>query len=308
MTREGSFYAHGKLLLTGEYLVLDGALALALPTRYGQSLKVDLATNGLLKWQSFDHHGDVWFDFEMPMAEFHYFKPKDALSRRLLQVLRVAKKLNPHFLANSLGYFFQTHLGFPRAWGLGTSSTLLYNMARYAQIDPFTLAFKTFGGSGYDIACAGASSPLTYQLASDVPKVQDVDFKPLFKENLYFVYLNQKQQTSDGIGDYQQAMCQKNTREKQLLVAKITELTQGLLKSKSLGDFEHIIQQHEMVIAHLLNVPTVQSRLFADYWGKIKSLGAWGGDFILATGNRQTPAYFKEKGYATVLSYEQMFG
>lgn len=30
--------ANGKLLLTGEYLVLDGALSLAFPTRKGQTL------------------------------------------------------------------------------------------------------------------------------------------------------------------------------------------------------------------------------------------------------------------------------
>ena len=34
------FYAHGKLLLTGEYAVLDGALSLALPTQYGQRMEV----------------------------------------------------------------------------------------------------------------------------------------------------------------------------------------------------------------------------------------------------------------------------
>ena len=35
-----AFYSHGKLLLTGEYLVLDGALALAVPCKLGQSLTV----------------------------------------------------------------------------------------------------------------------------------------------------------------------------------------------------------------------------------------------------------------------------
>ena len=34
------FYSHGKLLITGEYLVLDGAKALAVPTVFGQDLSV----------------------------------------------------------------------------------------------------------------------------------------------------------------------------------------------------------------------------------------------------------------------------
>ena len=33
-----TFYSNGKLLITGEYVVLDGAKALALPTKYGQNL------------------------------------------------------------------------------------------------------------------------------------------------------------------------------------------------------------------------------------------------------------------------------
>ena len=35
------FYSHGKFLLTGEYLVLKGALALALPLKLGQSMTVE---------------------------------------------------------------------------------------------------------------------------------------------------------------------------------------------------------------------------------------------------------------------------
>ena len=37
------YYSYGKFLLTGEYLVLKGALALALPLKLGQSLQVSLA-------------------------------------------------------------------------------------------------------------------------------------------------------------------------------------------------------------------------------------------------------------------------
>jgi mevalonate kinase len=36
-----TFYSNGKLLITGEYLVLDGATAFALPTKIGQNLIVE---------------------------------------------------------------------------------------------------------------------------------------------------------------------------------------------------------------------------------------------------------------------------
>ena len=44
-----TFNAHGKLLLTGEYFVLDGALALALPCKLGQSMSI----------QPFESHDSV---------------------------------------------------------------------------------------------------------------------------------------------------------------------------------------------------------------------------------------------------------
>jgi hypothetical protein len=50
-----TFYSNGKLLLTGEYVVLDGAEALALPTRFGQNLKVKQGVTQELKWLSLIH-------------------------------------------------------------------------------------------------------------------------------------------------------------------------------------------------------------------------------------------------------------
>jgi hypothetical protein len=52
-----------------------------------------------------------------------------------------------------MGYNITTHLNFPKKWGLGTSSTLINNIAQWLQIDAFTLLNNSFGGSGYDIAC-----------------------------------------------------------------------------------------------------------------------------------------------------------
>jgi len=38
----------------------------------------------------------------------------------------------------------------------------------------------------------------------------------------------------------------------------------------------------------------------------VKSLGALGGDFILAVGDKNTPKYFKEKDFETVITYSQL--
>ena len=44
---------------------------------------------------------------------------------------------------------------------------------------------------------------------------------------------------------------------------------------------------------------------FKDFKGEIKSLGAWGGDFILASGD-DSPSYFKSKGYKTIIKFDDM--
>ena len=60
------YYANGKLLLTGEYLVLDGALALALPTKLGQSLTVEKTNGDNLIWESLDSKSYAWFQHSYP--------------------------------------------------------------------------------------------------------------------------------------------------------------------------------------------------------------------------------------------------
>ena len=57
-----TFYSNGKLLITGEYVVLDSAKALALPTKFGQSLVVKSGENQQIKWASFDSDKSIWFE------------------------------------------------------------------------------------------------------------------------------------------------------------------------------------------------------------------------------------------------------
>ena len=53
----------------------------------------------------------------------------------------------------------------------------------------------------------------------------------------------------------------------------------------------------------------VKNKIFPDFWGAIKSLGAWGGDFVLATSSKDeatTKDYFNSKGYHTVLLFSEL--
>ena len=294
------FYSNGKLLISGEYAVLDGAKSLAMPTRFGQSLEVSVLDVPILIWESFTCEKQLWFQAEIQLSELHT-ESADPKLATLKNILIAAQELNPEFLNDGNGVFAQTFLTFPNEWGLGTSSTLINNIASWARVDAFQLLQNSFGGSGYDIACAQNETPITYQITNNKPSVDAVTFDNNFLDNIYFVYLNQKQDSKEGIQLY------RNTKgEKIQLCENISEITEKIIKSRSLNEFESLLKKHEQLIGDFLNIIPLQQQLFQDYPGAIKSLGAWGGDFILVTGDKQTPNYFSERGFETVISYRDM--
>ncbi|MFI0430808.1 GYDIA family GHMP kinase [Mariniflexile sp. HMF6888] len=301
-----TFYSNGKLLITGEYVVLDGALSLAVPTRFGQSLNIELINESKLIWKSFDANGVCWFEnsFELETREMlKQVQHDDAISQRIVQILKAAKTLNPDFLSSKNGFKISTYLTFPKNWGLGTSSTLINNISQWAHVNAFELLEKTFGGSGYDIACAQNNTPITYQLQplGDTKEINSVSFNPSFKDCLYFVYLNRKQNSRDGIATYN-----ANKHHLVSVISSINTITSLIIDCQNLEDFEALINKHEQIISNMIKQTTVKSIFFNDFKGSIKSLGAWGGDFILATSKENPTAYFKEKGFDVVIPYDDM--
>lgn len=303
-------YSNGKLLLTGEYVVLDGGKSLAIPTKFGQDLVIEKIEEPQLIWGSFTHTGACWFEasFDLPKlrltsATFDSDKEgsTEFIAETLQNILQEARKLNPDFLQTENGYIVKTNLTFPQNWGLGSSSTLINNIAYWAKVDAYTLLWNAFSGSGYDIACAQHSTPIFYQLENKTPRVQKVDLNPRFADELFFVYLNQKQNSRDGIAQYR-----KNNSTIQSEIAQISDLSDAFIKTTSTNDLNKIIVEHEKMISSIIKLEPVKKKLFNDYFGEIKSLGAWGGDFVLATGNEDTLNYFKQKGYSTVLPYKEM--
>jgi len=298
-----SFYSNGKLLLTGEYAILDGAKGLALPTKFGQYLSLSHSESENFIWNSLDENDAIWFSSEFSKNRLETIHTSDPeVAHRLSQILVAAKKLNPLFSPNTDEVnTVKTKVTFPRDWGLGTSSTLIANIATWAEINPYELLEATFGGSGYDIACATHKSPITYQRNGFSPNIQEVNFKPNFEDRLFFVYLNEKKNSRDAITSYRNLNFNKTE-----LLSTINNITDKILSCTSLKEFEHLLNQHEKILSKTLQVPTIKSTLFADYSHTIKSLGAWGGDFVLAIGTENDMVYFKNKGYHTILPYQKM--
>lgn len=299
-----TFYSNGKLLITGEYLVLDGAKAFALPTKFGQNLIIEKGSNQEIHWESYDVDHSIWFKEILTFSEItNPLQPEtESVKNTLLAILHEAYLLNPKFINESEGYLITTELGFPKNWGLGTSSTLINNIGQWLQIDAFILLKNSFGGSGYDIACAQNNTPILYAIVEDKPIVEKVIFNPDFAENLYFVYLNKKQSSKVAIASYYN---NKNNHLEKNITTNNT-ITQAVIEATTLKSFAAAIEKHEIAMSNILEMKTVKEALFPDFKGVLKSLGAWGGDFILAISKENPKDYFASKGYETIIPYSEM--
>ena len=299
-----TYYSNGKLLITGEYVVLNGARALALPTKFGQNLIVEDSENDLIHWKSHDHDGSIWFEETISFSsiiEKEKFSEIYKIKNTLIEILHEAYKLNSNFVTKSNGYRITTELTFPKFWGLGTSSTLINNIAQWLDIDAYELLKNSFGGSGYDLACAQNDSAILYQLIEDKPVVETIDFHPDFTDKIYFIYLNKKQSSKEAIASYLEKQGSiENT------IIKINAITETIANSKEVKEFALALQKHEIEMSNVLELLTVQEALFKDFDGVIKSLGAWGGDFILAIAKEDPTNYFKDRGYGIVIPYGDM--
>jgi mevalonate kinase len=304
MDTKKTFYSNGKLLITGEYLVLDGAKAFALPTKFGQNLIIEENLNQEITWKSYDEDGSIWFEDTISFSEITNptLSEKESVKNTLIRILHQAYLLNSDFIHNTIGYSISTQLTFPKKWGLGTSSTLINNIAQWLQIDAFELLNNSFGGSGYDIACAQNDSPILYQLKQGKPKIEKAIFNPSFTENIYFVYLNKKQSSKTAIAKYKFNKSDNLDKD----IAKIDKITQDILHAKNNKTFTQAIEKHETIMSQILETATVKETLFFDFNGEIKSLGAWGGDFVMVFSEVNPITYFTSKGFSTIIPFKDM--
>ncbi|MHA6278582.1 GYDIA family GHMP kinase [Salinimicrobium sp. CAU 1759] len=301
------FHSYGKLLISGEYVVLDGATALALPTKFGQTLKVKEIEKPLIKWRSLENDGTVWFEDEFQTEDifdlqFSKANENNEVSKMLFLALHAAGSMNSEILKEGTGFEVITEVDFPRTWGLGTSSTLIANLAKWLQVNPFKLLDSTFGGSGYDVALGMYGTPLTFAKQGLENSILKTSFDPPFKDHLFFVHLNQKQDSRKAIEHYRRQ--EKSSLKR--AIEKTSAITHSMITCKDLREFELLVEIHENLISQLLGIQKVKTRLFSEYPGAIKSLGGWGGDFVLVSGNSQDMDYFRRKGFNTILTYDDM--
>ena len=301
---EYRYYSSGKLLITGEYLVLHGGLSLAVPTAAGQHLTViNRKQDDFLHWTS-NVLSKAWFHCILDPGTFNIVETNmPDIAHRLNLLLRAASELKGQSgWLKGISAF--SELGFDIEWGLGSSSSLISNIADWAGVDPFRLSGMTSRGSGYDVAAARANMPILYRKGISGQEIREVRFYPEFSDRLAFLYLGKKQNSSGSVKTFLD-----HTVVKEHQIGRISEISEKLTGPMSLMDYEDLLAEHERILSEILEKPRVKETFFPDYPGMVKSLGAWGGDFAqisLRSDLDSTREYFSNKGFSIVIPYTEM--
>lgn len=297
----GRIFSPGKLLLTSEYFVLDGALALAIPTKPGQEFFFDEIhdRNSEIIWQAY-HQEKLWLSIKINYRNWTILDTNvEAPAKFVVSVLQHVQDLSNIRFHKENSYFLKTNLQFPPDFGLGSSSTLMNNLAEWAEIDPFLLNELALGGSGYDIAVAQEKSPILYQTLPE-NKIMRIEFDPGFKNELIFIHLNQKQDSRDGIALY------RSKPRNNELIHELSEITKAVFLAKTIDEFTLYMNRHELLISSFLGIETAKEKYFPQYGGFIKSLGAWGGDFVLASKFGDYKKYFSDRNFTRIFEWRDL--
>ena len=288
-----SYKASCKLMLFGEYLVLRGSDSLAIPLTYSQIMAVEEAE--LTEWNSY-RDSDLWFQMKLDEKLEVVSTSSYETANELIKLFRAvqARKSDLSFKKK-----FTVIADFDLDWGIGSSSTLISLLSQWSGVDGLTLLNESFGGSGYDVACAGASGPIVYTMERGA---KDVSLSKNVTDHLLFVYSGNKQSSKDELKVFDKEGVEENA------VFKMNQIIEEAIKANSIERFETQIITSEELLSNVLNKPKLSEQKFSDYPYAIKSLGAWGGDFFLATFRNEKEAreYFTSKGLKVHYTYNEI--
>ncbi|MBX2932384.1 MAG: hypothetical protein KF781_10620 [Chitinophagaceae bacterium] len=293
-----NYAASGKLLLFGEYLVLRGSTCLAMPLSVGQNLSITNHSEQNIVWQCFDENKNCWLSIQLSNT-LQIIETTDTDKALIVQkLLQLIQKEKPTISLNNLHFKFE--INFNRAFGFGTSATLISLLSQWSGVDAYYLLAQTFEGSGYDIATAISTKPIIYSVKNKIEKT--FSLPPSITQYLLFVYLGKKQISSKEINAF------KHTTIHQQPINKMNEIVLSATQCNDIKQWEKLMNESEKMLSTILATITVKEKYFADYSYAIKSLGAWGGDFIMVTCRNidEAKKYFQQKNKQPIFTYNEL--
>lgn len=289
-----TYFASGKLMFFGEYLVLCGSKSLAVPLQKGQTLTIESNNSGII-WESYVNN-QRWFD-----AEFHenlsiMKSSNHEIAERLQNILRTIKSIGTEV---DFSGHFRMNADFNLNWGFGSSSTLISCLSQWSGVGAQELLSRTFGGSGYDVACSTVQNPIVYSVNKPL---ENVELNPAITDKILFVYLGNKQNSQKEVGKFKE----ENVSDSDVKI--MNSIIDKTIQAESIEEFEHQMNESEDLLSKVLNRSKIKELFFVDYPYSIKSMGAWGGDFFMATYRSLIEAkkYFSTLGYDTMFTYHEI--
>ena len=297
--------ARGKLLISAEYMVLHGSQALVLPLNKTQSLhKIKSGDRTRFSWNAYQGK-DLWFraDFRPSTLEIVTTSDREK-AEKLRLLLEALMELDPLFQRELHIWDVETRLDFSPEWGFGSSSTLTVLMAEWAGVNALDLHFMISEGSGYDVACAVADHAILYSLRDEEPHYEPVLFHPPQADQIHFVWLGSKQSTALHLREMAGRL--NPTREE---VNYFSKLTRDMLGARDLKEFRALMEEHEAKLSELTGQERVSQARFPGLQGSVKSLGAWGGDFVMIASEQEPGAlynYLDKLGFTTRFRFKDL--
>jgi mevalonate kinase len=298
-------YAHGKLLISAEYMVMHGSSALAVPLQMGQSLKRTRSDNrNRFLWNAL-YENRRWFHTTIDPLHLKIVDSSDPdRAIRLRNMLEACIELMPSFQKELFRWDVETSLEFSPQWGFGSSSTLTALLAEWAEVNPLDLHFMTARGSGYDVACAIADGPILYKIRDGSPHYRHIPFRPPFSEHIYFAWLGMKQDTEAHLKQIEEKF--KPGYEE---IHHFSRLTEQLVAATDVQTFGDLMKEHEEALSGILGMERISDNRLSSLPGRVKSLGAWGGDFVMILSHVREAdlfAYLHDRDIRVIFRYDDL--
>lgn len=271
-------------MLAGEYAVMCGVEALALPVKAGQWQHVwEMPAKGVSKlvWQSKDADGSVWFECRIDTDIMHISETShEEQAETLLKLLLCIKEQKPE-LFHHKNIRIETECEFDRSFGLGSSSTLVCNLAKWSGVNAYQLQERVLGGSGYDIAVGNLGKPLVYWRENAEPNWSAWHLPSELTREWYLAFPGQKQNSRESLNEVKLRL--EGMQSDVALLQQMNACIHAIKTPRSLPMLEAMLEMWQALLSQRLDLPRPYEilNLSPVRGGVCKYLGAWGGDVLL---------------------------
>lgn len=275
-------------MLCGEYAVIIGVEALALPVSLGQWMYVwefDSPGGGdRLIWEAKEKDGSTWLNesFALPLETMEAETEKSSERDRSREVLHsMLSMVAEGFWKTGKSYRIETQLEFDRSSGLGSSSTMVANFARFAGLDAQKVQQKVLCGSGYDVAVAELGKGLAFWKNAEVANWDAWKLSADLTSKWKIVFLGKKQNSRNALADVKGKLME--IEKDDFLMHQLQQVCAAVKMANQVPMLEAGLEMWQAILAMSLGLETPYQhfKFQPTKGGLCKWLGAWGGDMLL---------------------------